>query len=288
MNFKKTVCSLLACLMLLAGTVTTFGAAPGFDPTDKRVQQIIPVLMYHNICESYSKDAEGANITPLMFRQHMEAILDEGYTPIFVKDYYDSIESDKKLPEKPIVITFDDGYLSNYEIAYPMLKELNIPATIFVVTSTVGEKVGGGKVSTDHFTWEQAREMQASGVIDIHSHSHTHLNMKTVSAAKLNEEIRLSKFLIEKNLGKECYVFSYPFGGYNDATSQAAKKAGYKMQILVNYAESGQDYLANDTREGLEHFTRLTVSGDMTAEDLFEVIDIAIENTIKLNGNNQQ
>jgi len=95
-------------------------------------------------------------------------------------------------------------------------------------------------------------------------------------------ELRLSKFLIEKNLNKECFVFSYPFGGYNEATSQAAKKAGYKMQILVNYAESGQDYLANNIREGLEHFTRLTVSGDMTVDDLFEMIDIAIENTIKL------
>lgn len=282
MNFRKTICGLLAMIMFFAAGTTAYGAAPGFDPADKRAEQIIPVLMYHNISEDYPKGAEGANISPELFREHMEAILEDGYTPIFVKDYYESVESGKKLPEKPIVITFDDGYLSNYEIAYPMLKEMNIPATIFIVTSTVGAKASGGRVSTDHFTWEQAREMQESGIIDIHSHSHTHLNMKTISAAKLNEEIRLSKFLIEKNLKKDCFVFSYPFGGYNAATDAAVKKAGYKMQILVNYAESGEDYLANNIREGLEHFTRLTVSGDMTAKDLFEVIDIAIENTVKL------
>ena len=78
------------------------------------------------------------------------------------------------MPENPIAITFDDGYLSNYEIAYPILKELNIPATIFIVTSTVGLDESSGKVSTPHFTWDQAREMQESGIIDIHSHSHSH------------------------------------------------------------------------------------------------------------------
>ena len=121
MNFKKTVSGLLITVMLFVCTVTAFGAAPGFDPADKIEEQIIPVLMYHNISEDYPKGAEGANISSELFRQHMEAILEEGYTPIFVKDYYESVESGKKLPEKPIVITFDDGYLSNYEIAYPML-----------------------------------------------------------------------------------------------------------------------------------------------------------------------
>ena len=139
MNFKKTVSGLLAMIMIIAGTITAYGAAPGFDPADKVEEKIIPVLMYHNISEDYPKGAEGANISPQLFRQHMEAILEDGYTPILVKDYYDSAESGKALPEKPIIITFDDGYLSNYEIAYPMLKEMNIPATIFVVTSTVGE-----------------------------------------------------------------------------------------------------------------------------------------------------
>jgi peptidoglycan/xylan/chitin deacetylase (PgdA/CDA1 family) len=209
----------------------------------------------------------------------MIGILNEGYTPIFVADYYDCVQRGEKLPHKPIIITFDDGYLSNYEIAYPILKRLNIPATIFIVTSTVGATAEGGMVSTPHFTWEQAREMQQSGIVDIHSHSHTHRNMTSISPAELQEELRISRYLIEKNLNKSCFVFSYPFGGYNEVTSNLSRFAGYRMQILVNYAESGQDYLANSTKSGIEHFTRLTVRGDMSVEDLFDIIDTAIENT---------
>lgn len=243
---------------------------------------IIPVLMYHNIAEEYAEATAGANITPKRFEEHMLGILDRGYTPIFVADYYNSVKYGTKLPENPIIVTFDDGYLSNYEVAYPILKRLNIPATIFVVTSTVGAKPGDTRVSYPHFTWEQAREMQQSGIIDIQSHSHTHCDMTSLSPARLQEELRLSRYLIEQNLNKNCYVFSYPFGRYNQTTSNIAKYAGYRMQILVNYAESGEDYLANNTKYGLEHFTRLTVSGSMTTEELFSMIDTAVENSKRM------
>lgn len=243
---------------------------------------IIPVLMYHNIAESYPKGAEGANITPKLFEEHMLGIIERGYTPIQVSDYYNSTERGKELPDNPIIITFDDGYLSNYEIAYPILKKLGIPATIFVVTSTVGAKPESGLVSNPHFTWAQAKEMQESGIIDIQSHSHTHKDMTSLSPAQLQEELRISRYLIEKNLNTHCFGFAYPGGRYNEATLKLARYAGYRMQILVNYAESGEDYLANNVKSGIERFTRLTISGDMSKEDLFARIDLAVENTKKL------
>ena len=282
MNKNARIIAIIMVALLMVFNANIYFAEGADKVTPKAEDTIIPVLMYHNIAENYQKGAEGANITPKLFEEHMLAILERGYTPILVADYYDSVQRRASLPEKPIIITFDDGYLSNYEIAYPILKRLNIKATIFVVTSTVGAKVGQG-VSTPHFSWEQAREMQKSGIIDIHSHSHTHKNMTALSPAQLQEELRLSRYLIERNLDKNCFVFSYPFGGYNQTTSKLARYAGYRMQILVNYAESGQDYLANNTKDGIEHFTRLTVSGDMTATDLFKMIDTAIENTKKLN-----
>ncbi|MBQ9737346.1 MAG: polysaccharide deacetylase family protein [Clostridia bacterium] len=280
MTKHMRIVSAILIAMLVFLNMNIYFAADSKTNTNKDV--IIPVLMYHNLAEEYPKGSEGANITPELFEEHMQGILDKGYTPIFVADYYDSVQNGTPLPQNPIIVTFDDGYLSNYEIAFPILKRLNIPATIFIVTSTVGAKAEDGMVSTSHFTWEQAKEMQESGIIDIHSHSHTHKNMTQISPAQLQEELRLSKYLIEKNLGKSCFVFSYPFGGYNETTSRLANFAGYSMQILVNYAESGEDYLANNTKSGIEHFTRLTISGDMTVKDLFDIIDLAVENTKKL------
>ena len=272
-KIKRFLVMLTAAMMVLGIRI--------YASNEKEKEVILPVLMYHNISEEYATEAKDANITPELFRQHMQAILDRGYTPIFINEYYDFIIRGKELPENPIAITFDDGYLSNYEIAYPILKELNIPATIFIVTSTVGLDESSGKVSTPHFTWDQAREMQESGIIDIHSHSHSHKKLDDMSLAELQFELRMSKYLIERNLEKYCYVFSYPYGRYNEGTLMFAKYAGYRMQIFVTDTESDEIYLANKSSDGIERFTRLTVSGDMSVEDLYERIDIAVKNTLE-------
>lgn len=275
-----------AFALVLISVLLTVGAAVGNSltawagETDNSV--IIPVLMYHNVAEEYPESGDGANVKPQVLREHLTKILEKGYQPIFVSDYYNCVERGGTLPENPIIITFDDGYLSNYELAFPILKEMNIPATIFVVTSTVGATAESGKVANPHFTWEQAREMQESGIVEIQSHSHTHRDMTSLSVAQLQEELRISRYLIETNLKESCYAFSYPFGRYNETTSRLARYAGYRMQILVNDAESGEDSLANNVEEGIEHFTRLTVYGSMTADDLIRLIDTAVENTRSL------
>jgi nicotinamide phosphoribosyltransferase len=132
-NIRISAVFLIIVLCILNASILF---AQGKETEENEV--IIPVLMYHNLAENYSKGTEGANITPKRFEEHMQGILERGYTPIFVADYYEYVQGRKELAENPIIITFDDGYLSNYEIAFPILKRLNIPATIFVVTSTVG------------------------------------------------------------------------------------------------------------------------------------------------------
>lgn len=274
MTQKGRITAIAVLIVMIVLNIAVYSA----DKTQENL--VLPVLMYHNITENYSEDAKGANITPERFYAHMQGIMQRGYTPIFITDYYDFILRGEKLPENPIAITFDDGYLSNYEIAYPYLKEHNIPATIFIVTSTVGLGTDSGKVANPHFNWAQAKEMQDSGIIDIHSHSHTHKSMMSLTPAQLQMDMRLSKYLIERNLNKNCYIFSYPYGGYSEDTLRIAKYAGYKMQILVNDRESEEDYLANRASDGIEHFTRLTVSGDMSVADLYNMIDTAVKNSL--------
>lgn len=239
----------------------------------------IPILMYHNIASEYPEDTVSANITPELFETHIKTLLSFGYNPVRLTEYYAYITGNKELPENPIVITFDDGYLSNYEIAYPILKKYNVPASIFVVTSTVGHTPQMGTVSYPHFTWEQAREMQDSGLIEINSHTHSHSNLALLSTAELQKEIRFSKYLIEKNLNKYCYTFAYPYGDYRADTEDLIRYAGYKMHIKVYDPKSDIVFLVNTKKDGLTNIKRITVRGDMSELDLIDIINTAIINT---------
>lgn len=238
-------------------------------------EQKVPILMYHHITsEEFGSDAAISMISPEDFRLHMTAIRVH-FTPISLKHYYDYInctDGSVTLPKNPIIITFDDGYLSNYEIAYPILKELEIPATIFVVTDTVGEIAGGGKVNHSHFNWEQAKEMENSGLIDIGSHSDGHVEMAKLSYDNMIKEFRKSKYLIEKNLGRECTMFAYPYGSYNQQTIEAARKAGYKVQVLVDDRTADDAFAVNRVKDGAEGLVRITVTGYMGNVNVIEII----------------
>ena len=243
----------------------------------------VPILLYHHITdEAFSGGNEISLISPYDFRLHMTA-LKVHYTPISLRHYYDFVtctDGSVTIPDKPVIITFDDGYLSNYEIAYPILKELNIPATIFVVTNTVGEMAGGGKVNYSHFTWEQAKEMEDSGLIDIQSHTASHKALGTIDYSRLVTELRKSKYTIEKNLGKECDMIAFPYGSYTDEVKAAAKSAGYKLQTLVDDKSTEEDFQVNIPSEGVESLTRMTISGTMGNVNVIEIIRRAVSKKI--------
>lgn len=246
----------------------------------KNGDQKIPILMYHHITnDTFDRDNAISLISPEDFRLHMTAIK-VNFNPISLQQYYDYVkctDGSVTLPDNPVIITFDDGYTSNYEIAYPILKELEIPATIFVVTDTVGEQAGDGKVNYSHFTWEQAREMEASGWIDIQSHSHSHAHMAELSYDDMIKEFRKSKYLIEKNLGKTCTMFAYPYGSYNAETKEAARKAGYEVQVLVDDRTTEEEFEVNKVSDGVEGLVRITIAGYMGNVNVIELIRHAMQ-----------
>ncbi len=235
----------------------------------------VPILLYHHITtDEFTKEASVSLISPTDFRLHMTAIKVH-FNPISLRSYYEYVMCDDgsvTIPENPIVVTFDDGYLSNYEIAYPILKELEIPATIFVVTDTVGELAGGGKVNNSHFSWEQAREMESSGLIEIQSHTVTHPKMTTLDLDEMIRQIRKSKYEVEKNLGRECDMLAYPYGDYNEQIKAAARAAGYKMQLLVDNKVTEEEYDVNVPSDGVENVVRMTIAGTMGNVNVIEII----------------
>ncbi len=242
---------------------------------EKKATQKVPILLYHHITtDSFSDDDSISLISPEDFRLHMTAIK-TNFSPISLREYCDYVKCEdgsRDIPDNAIIVTFDDGYSSNYEIAYPILKSLEIPATIFVVTDTVGAKAGEGKVNNSHFTWEEAKEMEASGLIDIQSHTVNHARVTDYDFAEQIRQIRKSKYDIEKNLGHICDMIAYPYGDYNENIKQMARDAGYTVQLLVDDKTTEDAYEVNTPSEGVEKLTRMTIAGSMGNVNVLEII----------------
>lgn len=245
-------------LIVLSLTLTTSVFA---DTADIKV----PFLLYHSVPDKVSDgDDLLLHIAKDNFYQHMTALKSAGYNSITLDEYYNYAVNGGTLPPNPIVICFDDGYENNYTNAYPILKELGIKATIFVIVGTVGNH----EVAYPHFTWAEAREMEESGVIDIQSHSFSHPSFSALTYAETVRQMRLSKYILETNMNKTCDYMAYPYGHTNIFSDEIGKKAGYKMMCLVENDGS------NDKNTPLGYIRRLNVHANMDTKELLDYIAV--------------
>lgn len=223
----------------------------------------IPVLLYHDLQPSYTSDKAATTITPQRFEEHISALLKNGYTPVSFEDVYNASAGMFKMPAKPVIISFDDGYDTNYKYAFPIIKKYKVKTTIFVVAKTVGKVLD----TSVHFGWNEAKIMQQSGLVSIQSHTYDHKNLVTLDDFQLERELRLSKLIIEKNLGTKCNVVAFPYGSCNQKVIDAAKRAGYTVTAQVG--ETGTNSVAN---AGKVPFRRITAYGSWTGSDVLRII----------------
>lgn len=181
----------------------------------------VPVLYYHSVSENAINEV---TITPKKLKEQLDYINDNNYVTITMSELYNHIENNTPIPEKSIIITFDDGYMNNYTEAFPILKELNMKATIFCV---------GNSLDGSYYLSEDAIKEMSDYGIDIQSHTVNHLHLDTLSYDQQLSEIKDSKNLLEKITGKEVIALAYPFGDYNNDTIKATKEAGYKMAFTT-------------------------------------------------------
>ena len=181
------------------------------------------VLNYHKIDNKH----HSLSVRVADFEQHMAWLKQYGYTSITPDELYDFITCGAELPEKPVMITFDDGYEDNYTNAYPIMKKYGFTGTIFVVTSFLGKY-------PNYLTWAQAQELEENG-FNIESHTVTHQSMTDASDEKIKKELEDSKAAIQEHLGKESKYFAYPTGTYNLHIAQMAKDAGYRAAFTIKF-----------------------------------------------------
>ena len=181
-------------------------------------QKGIPILMYHSI------DNNNVFFTVKLevFKKQMKYLKDNDYSVISLTELVRILESNNNLPDKTIVLTFDDGFGDNYSNVFPILKKHNFPATIFLITGLINKEMNNSQnIPLKILNWEQIQEMHNSGLIDFQPH--------TVNHQELNEkEIIDSRKEIEERLNKKCELFAYPRGLYNNKIIDILKDNGFK------------------------------------------------------------
>lgn len=245
----------------------------------------VPILMMHHLGEG-----EYA-ISPDQFRRQMTLLKEKGYTTVSLKELEDYVFYGKDLPEKPLVLTFDDGYASNYTEAYPVLKELGMKATIFIIGHSVGKDTykDTGAPILPHFSEEEGREMVESKVMDIQSHTY---DMHQSEALEPGEPVRknVAPFKGEKEMdyirafqedfhrenalihgitGKDIHAFAYPTGYYSRKTEALLGELGVKATLT---SDPGTNLLIKGLPQSLFGLKRLEVQNTTTDEQLLEKI----------------
>lgn len=181
-----------------------------------------PVLEYHMVQQETPQDGPSYNVPPAEFEAQLDYLEEQGYTTISIRDFLRAKKGLQSLPEKPIILTFDDGYESNYTELLPILERRHMKATVFVVVNKIGEK--------GFMSWEQLRDIQHRGV-EIGSHTANHLPLTEMSLDKAREEVKLSKLLMEWNKMDTIYTLSYPNGKYTDQLIEMLKEEEYLAAV---------------------------------------------------------
>ncbi|PKM76154.1 MAG: hypothetical protein CVU90_13975 [Firmicutes bacterium HGW-Firmicutes-15] len=195
---------------------------PSAKPQVKNLS--IPILMYHEIGDGPSSLYVSEN----NFRAQMHYLRSNGYTIVTMNQAREMLVN-KQIPPKVAVITFDDGYVSIYNRAWPILEECAFPATVYVCSSFPG--------LYNYLTWDHIKLLHSGGV-EIGSHSHTHPALTAVNPTALTQEISGSKQILEQKLGTKVYSFCYPTGAYNENTPKVIKNAGYTSAVTVKFGKA--------------------------------------------------
>jgi len=183
----------------------------------------VPILTYHStrfLRKSDTRLIKYFDVAPNIFGQQMKYLKDNGYTSISFDALVEAIAGTTTLPEKPVIISFDDGWRNQYLDAFPILKKFGFTATFFVWTRAIGHH-------RNFMTWDQLKEMHAAGM-HIASHTLTHQMLNRIrDEVVLRRQIFESKKIIEEKLGAPVTVFAYPYGLYNARVVALVKAAGY-------------------------------------------------------------
>lgn len=236
--FMKKILTLLLITLLL------------YIPKPALAQTSVPILMYHYIGNNPNpkdKARDVLEVTPDKFEEQMTYLQKNGYTPINLDTLYGIFNHQTNAPAKPIVLTFDDGYIDFYTTAFPILSKYHFKAVSFIPTGLIG----GGY----YMNWDQIKQIQQSGLITFEGHTVHHANLPSLSPDQALKELKEGKETLQSKTGYPVNFIAYPYGFSNGFVEQLAKQAGFVGGLGTWYGKAGF--------EGM-NIPRIRITGSMT------------------------
>lgn len=217
----------------------------------------VPVIMYHSVCVNRKANSNYI-VSPEVFRADTEALLKAGFTFVSLGELYDFYTGKGRLPEKPIALTFDDGFLNNLTAVLPVLEELGIKANVNVVGSFTQRysELCDRSASYACLTWDDIKTLASGGLVEIGSHTwdmHSYGTRKGCSKKRgetpeeykqvFREDIRRLNTALQENCGITPFVFAYPYGAISSEAEEVLVSEGFRVLLTceekVNVIQKG-------------------------------------------------
>lgn len=234
----KKIFALISALCVLAAVLPT---------ADAGLTRTVPILMYHEV--KYTKLGKDA-ISPWELECDLIFLRDNGYTPVTVGDLIDFVTADATLPDKPVVLSFDDGYMNNHKLALPLLRAYNVPVSLSIIVKNTDDFTRDPSASIDyaHMTWAQINEFVSYGA-EITNHTYAMHGWgvgrngctqkpgepDAEYVTELTRDVLTAQTHIYENTYTVPETFVYPYGKYSDKTDEVLKNLGFQATLTCDY-----------------------------------------------------
>lgn len=213
----------------------------------------IPILMYHYVGENPNPSDFGRDylsITPTKFEEQLTYLKNNGFTTISLDELYGIFNNQIASPAKPVVLTFDDGYIDFYTTAYPILVKYNFKAVSFIPTGLIGTGY--------YMNWDQIKEIQRTGLVTFEGHTISHPNLTLLDSGAALRELKEGREILQSQTGYPVNFIAYPYGISNYQVQDLARQAGFVGGVGTWLGKAG--------RPGL-NMPRIRITGQISIAD---------------------
>lgn len=216
----------------------------------------LPVLCYHQVASP--RVGNDMIIAPETFESHLKYLKAHGYHTVTTRQAQQFLWGRSELPDRPVMITFDDGYEGIYREALPLLRKYHQKAVVFLVVGHIGDK----RAATPHLSLSELKTLKASGLFEFGSHTYNlhvlipeRLARQRVFPSQILADLKKSRSELKRLLGVDAQSLAWPYGHYNQTCTQLAARAGFRCQFTT-------DYGANRPYQGTARIRRIRVSAN--------------------------